>query len=512
MTQIETYPCLFLFDNFADGINVIDPSTFRQWLFKAISAADLTGLLKAELRAGISGTMHFSEFVSAVKSELHSQAQTISHDQDLFKLMLWDASEALSGNGGHKVAHSILDVLRKRRDECFTISAISHSIQMGMERFLIHCPGYVGAFRIDPGNPILMQSFFAVLCHNALFKGGSVVLERSFEDDDNFEFEGARTFAPNGLIWRPHSFGVIPKQFQLPKVELSERGRLSLDRLQRRTHMTVTGRVFQQLLEAHWKDASGQVYEFSAAETEQDILKAVMPDGKFTNYLFNRNHKDGAGKAGFIIDELGFDAADWRYLAAQFYDGLLLSEPQNVQINQWEGGYAARFSVLVEVTSRTGKKGILRTGWQVKPNQLPQLNTALPDNNCVAVVTPPFPPVLKPVDMPNDDWWHALYTLADEKGRLAHRDVIPTPMLIEDHGIVEEGECGFASVKISSAKGDFAKWLVKTGKGQKKRKGGPTITCNIPSQSIERSKAYALAFARVLALNGIQSSVETFLT
>jgi hypothetical protein len=512
MTQVENYPCLFLFDNFADGINVIEPRTFRQWLFKAISAADPTGLLKAELRAGISTTMHFSEFVSAVKFESRSLGRTISHDQDLFKLMLWDASEALSGSAGHKVAHFILDVLRRGRDECFTLSAISNSIQMGMDRFLINCPGYVGAFRIDPGNPILMRSFFASLSHNALFKGGSVVLERSFEDDDNFEFEGARTFAPNGLKWRPHSFGDIPKQFQLPKVVRTERGRLSVDRLRRRTHMTVTGRVFQELLEARWKDANGQVYEFSAAETEQDILKAVMPDGKFTDYLFNRNHKDGAGKAGFIIDELGFDPADWRYLAAQFYDGLLLSEPQNVQINKWEGGYAARFNVLVEITSRTGKKGILRTGWQIKPNELPQLNTAMPGHNSGAVVTPPLPPVLAPVDMPNDDWWQALYTLADEKGCLAHRDVIPTPMLIKDYGIVEEGKCGFAIVKISSGKSDFAKWLVKTGKGQKERKGGPAIACNIASQSIERSKAYALAFARVLALNGIQSSMKTFLT
>ncbi len=85
-------------------------------------------------------------------------------------------------------------------------------------------------------------------------------------------------------------------------------------------------------------------------------------------------------------------------------------------------------------------------------------------------------------------------------------------MLLEDHGIIEEGECGSANVLIADARRGFARWLIKTGHGDRAYKGGAAIPVRLGSQSIERAEAYAKAFARVLALNGVSSHVETFYT
>jgi hypothetical protein len=273
--------------------------------------------------------------------------------------------------------------------------------------------------------------------------------------------------------------------------------------------VSIEGLIFEALREASWTDSKGEAFNFLAAEPGQDILQAVLPDGKFTHYLFNRDHKDGGPKAKFLVDELGFSADDWRYLAAQFYDALLLSKPRDVEVRKWDQGYGARFNVYVEVTSRSRKSGILRTGWMLRPGGMPSLSTAVPDHGNEGVVKPPLPAVIKP-GKPGDEWWTSLFLLADDHGRNAHDAVLPTPMVLEGFDVIEEGAWGSAFVVVSDARKGFARWLIKTGRGDRGYRGGAAIYFSSRSQSAERAEAYALAFARVLALNGVPSHVETF--
>ena len=77
--------------------------------------------------------------------------------------------------------------------------------------------------------------------------------------------------------------------------------------------------MLKRLALAVWSDADGHTYSFEEATGNGDILEALLPDGKFTNYLFNADHKDGRGKAKFFTEDLGIAPDDWRYLAAQFY-------------------------------------------------------------------------------------------------------------------------------------------------------------------------------------------------
>jgi hypothetical protein len=504
-------PCLFLFDGGAKGVKEPALSTFTGALLDAISIADPSGALVAELRGGVATLPGFAAQISEVSSGLRQSGYIQRYDMALYRLLLWDMSEALSEAPGAPGSSAILDVLRMRREECLTLSDISEDVRTACGAALKGCPGYVGSCLIDPGNPIQRRSFYDELLHLALISDGTVTQQRSIEGDEDFELKGAKSFSPNGLKWVDYSYESEPEPFRLDKVPLSARGALSVDRLNRKTHTTVEGRVFRALIEASWTDRMGQTYRFAVAEPGEDILLAVLPHGKFTDYLFNRDHHEGGAKARFVIDELGFEPDDWRYLAAQFYDGLLLSEPRDLIIKRWKNGYGARFNVFVEVTSRAGKCGVMRTGWMLEPQKLPSLVTAFPGRYEDGPVRPPTPPILAP-QVEDDTWWTKLFHLADEHGRAAHAATLPTPMLLENYGIIEDGESGSAKVLIADARRGFARWLMKSGRGDREDNGGAAIYCTLPSQSIERAEAYAMAFARVLALNGVPSRIETYYT
>jgi len=79
---------------------------------------------------------------------------------------------------------------------------------------------------------------------------------------------------------------------------------------------SVEGRVLRAIERPYWLNPENRTFGFALTEDEGDVLEALMPDGKFTGYLFNRDHKDGGPKAAFLIDFFGIEPDDWRYLAA----------------------------------------------------------------------------------------------------------------------------------------------------------------------------------------------------
>ena len=158
---------------------------------------------------------------------------------------------------------------------------------------LRHQPGYVGSCKIDLGNPILRRAFFDGLMHPAYIENGTVIQQRSIEGFEEFELEGTADFKPGGLNWVDYSFVPVPERLRLGTVEISQRGKLSVDRLERKTHVTVEGRVFQQLARSSWSTKDGREFRFATPEPGRDVLQAIMPEGKFTDFLFNFDHKKG---------------------------------------------------------------------------------------------------------------------------------------------------------------------------------------------------------------------------
>ena len=66
---------------------------------------------------------------------------------------------------------------------------------------------------------------------------------------------------------------------------------------------------------------------------------------------------------------------------------------------------------------------------------------------------------------------------------------------------VSEGVCGYASVCIRPGTGTFARWLVRTGRGNRHCYGGVEIPINEHGQSYDRKMAHASAVAQVLRNN-----------
>jgi hypothetical protein len=110
-----------------------------------------------------------------------------------------------------------------------------------------------------------------------------------------------------------------------------------------------------------------------------------------------------------------------------------------------------------------------------------------------------------------------LYEKADFAGRDAARKCVPTPMVVGqatslfgneiDYSkpveVVNDGVCGFAWVNLKPGNSQFANWLKKNGYARPDSYyGGVTVWVSDYNQSMQKKKAYADAFARVLSENG----------
>ena len=218
-----------------------------------------------------------------------------------------------------------------------------------VDRRLRSTSGYVGAFALDPGNPIHRGAFADMLNYTAAIMDGAVMQELSFEGDPDFPIRGAASFKPGGLIWKPHGW---LHECGPPNLEIaphSRRGAQSAATLGRKHARPIENRVFEAIQRAFGFASPGRPFAFEAVGKPADVLQALMPERKFTRYLFDKFHKDGKSKAKFFIDTLRIDPNDWRYLAAQFYEGLLSARLEDIEYRDWKNGYGIQFNAYIRV-------------------------------------------------------------------------------------------------------------------------------------------------------------------
>jgi hypothetical protein len=225
----------------------------------------------------------------------------------------------------------------------------------------------------------------------------------------------------------------------------------------------------------------------------------------------DRTHPKGGSKAAFLIDVLGIDPEDWRYLAGQFYFGLLIARPEEVKIVEWGTGVAARFNVLMRVRNRAGGTVAIETGWNMVPGAIPSLSTALPGKDGVEAVEPGDPPILPPGPRTQLEW-SKLWNLANAAAIDAANAHVPTPMFSTGVGAIPEGECGTALVRVFEARRGFARWLRHAGIGDTDGYGGVVAVSPIESQSLERASTWARTVAAILKLNGVDADIQLFET
>jgi hypothetical protein len=281
--------------------------------------------------------------------------------------------------------------------------------------------------------------------------------------------------------------------------------------LARKQASSVEERVLEAMRRTFSINGPSKTFEFTAISEPTDILQAIMPEGKFTKYLFDRAHKDGRSKAVFLIDKLGIDSEDWRYLAGQFYFGLLMAHPEDLNLKEWDTGYCARFDVRMRIRNRSGEKAIIVTGWSMNPGVLPSLSTAFPGPRDAEAVEPGDPPILPPEPRSDADWLQ-LWEWASAAAIRAGESHVPTPMFLSGIGAISEGECGTALVRVFNARRGLARWLKRQGLGESDGCGGTVVFSPIQNQSLDRANAWARTVALILKLNGIEADVQSLPT
>lgn len=503
-------PCAFIFNGSVNSLSKPQLSFIVKAVLSALSQADPQGRTHAQMRLGIPILEIFAQKLTAIHCNKGGVRRTISCDKDVYKYVIWDWLNSLNQNWSSVDHEQGLAIFLSRTGECIAFSALHDDTRDAVDFALKNFPGYVGGFEIDPGNPLHRRAFFDLLIFPAAIVNGSIVQQRSPEGDNEWEIEGAAQFMPGGLVWRDYGWLDSEGPRGLPPVSLSQRGAKAAASVSQKQLATVETRVIEAIGRALFINTERKTFEFQSVGTASDVLQAIMPEGKFTKYLFDRGHKDGGSKASFFIDELGFQPEDWRCLAAQFYNGLLISNFDSVTVREWDGGYGARFEANIRVQGRSGNKAVVVTGWNMKPGQLPSLSTAYPGDRNLQSVEPGDPAILPP-GIRTDADWGKLWGWANTAGERAGEAVVPTPMYIVGVEPISEGVCGSAAVRVYDARTGLARWLVRKGRGKTDGYGGALVFCPLSTQSLDRAITWARAVTMVLRLNGIAADVETYL-
>ena len=451
----------------------------------------------------------FAERTTGVHGFERGSGRTVSHDKDIYKYVIWEWLDSLDGDWHSVDRERGLDIFRLHTGECVALSALDDDIRDAIDVSLSAIPGYVGAFVIDAGNPVHRGGFFENLIYAAAIENGTIVQELSYEGERDWPLDGSATFKPSGAAWQPYGWLASSGPDGLPSGSISERGKKAATGVARKQAANVEQRVLEEMSRAFFANAERKTFEFKAVAEPSDILQAIMPEGKFTKYLFDRTSEKGKSKAAFLIDNLGIDPEDWRYLAAQFYSGLLMAEPDAVKLNEWKTGYGARFEVPMRIRNRTGKTAVIVTGWNMNSGALPSLSTAYPGSRDAEAVEPGEPPIL-PTGARADAEWSQLWAWANEAGVRAGTSHVPTPMFLSGIAAISEGECGTALVRVFDARRGLARWLKREGLGDIDGYGGAVAFSPIPGQSRDRAIVWARTVAAILRLNGIEADVQSF--
>ncbi len=506
MTEIVAQA--FLFDSQIEGLPGCYGDVFDDAFLKALADVDPQGVVSSQILRGDLTLDRLCDRVVAVSNTPKGGSSTWKCDMDLYSTLLWDLADAFAGQWSTLDLEEFPLILARKVVYCIMLTTFPNDLWELVDANLNPITGYLGSLSIDLGSPLQRRIFIDFLIKDAFVSHGTITLERSWEGVDSSVFNGAEEFLPGGerrLGWEYFREAMPPL---LASSEMSERGRTSLERFQGKKTFTIQDRVFQAL---SLLDKKGQpAFDFRLSRSSTEFIEAELPEAKFVQYLLNTEHKKGAGKAKFFYDTLGIGPADWRYLAAQFYEGLRRSDLSDVFVKGWKDGFGVSFNCVLSITGLNGRTANVFTNWIMNPGGLPQLSTAKPEPKEQSAVDA-IKPYIVPPTLPEQERWAELYRLARDAGERAAETNVPTPMKIGGHAVEMEGACGSATVRIPDARRGFARWAVQTTVGHRHYKGGAAISCHHINQSVDRALQHAKAFAEVLQLNGVSCTVERYI-
>jgi Domain of unknown function (DUF6883) len=511
---LNTSAIVFAFDAVAEGVSSWYGCDFDSAFLSALSAIDPEGKTRSSVLRGDAIVAELAAKITAVSGKDRTSGYTQSYDMEVYRTVIWDLTDALSDQWHTVSLETFPAIIGQRRLYCISMPTFLTELRDQMDNLLRTNSGYVGAFEVDLGNQIQRRIFIDGLIADAVIVEGQVIMELTWDGHQETLFEDAAMFRPKGR--RDVHYGTLndlQPVISLP-AEPSARGLISLQRYSGKRTFSLQERVTSAFV---YRKHSGKVqtpYEFSVADNPSNPLEAELPEAKFVNYLLDDTHPKGGSKAKFFADALGIERKDWRYLAAQLHDGLARAELVEVGVKGWQEGFGLNFNAIIPVKGLNGRTIDILTNWIMEPGRQPRLSTAIPANgrhatelnNAKPSIVSGQPPVVS-VDLQGNQRWEAIFQLASDAGCAAAVAAVPTPMRVHGFGIEMEGLCGLAWVRVKDARRGFAKWAIANKHAYHHHQSGAEIFAQVASQSVDRAKAYATAFATVLRHNGIECEV-----
>ncbi|MBX9574296.1 MAG: hypothetical protein K2X07_01505 [Caulobacteraceae bacterium] len=500
----STSATVFLFDRALEVPKERQGLELDPGFLKALSAADPGGRTRSLVCRGDALLSELATKVTAVTGDGRRSGYTHSYDMELYRTLVWDFADALSGQW-HSVDLETFPVrFANRSIHCISVPTLPADLKQPIDASLQETMAYLGAIEFDLGNPVQRAVFLELLIEDSVIAGGEVIMELDWDESQNSIFEGSESFSPRGARWVPYG-ELKALRPPVPDIELSARGEITQQRYEGKRRFSLQERVAAGLARGP-RPAGASKFEILVTEDPSNPLEANLPEAKFIRYLLNPNHPKGGSKAKFFSDVLGIRQQDWRYLAAQFHEGLRSANLDDLGVKHFESGFGISFNATLPILGLNGATAQVETNWIFEPGQQPRLSTAFPAQRDQREGE--APPIV-PSSIVGAERWAAIHELATAAGIHAAHKTVPTPMKVVGFGIEMEGACGFAWVRVPDARRGFARWALEQGHANRHYRSGAQIFAHVGSQSIDRAKAYATAFAAVLRHNGVECEVES---
>lgn len=407
---------------------------------------------------------------------------TLTDDKNARIAVMWDFCDSMR-TGWSTISPEAL-FRHSARHEFYCISAFSLKKLEAehLDQWLRKCSLYVGAMELDVGNPIHIDLLWNWLMWGPAYKVGVGV--------DHERVTGIATFPPSDSF-------------------LSERGKVSLGVLKKRTSPTFEEQIAHGLRAAEEEDSEEVQYTFI---TSSESFKADL-ERKLRDYCLAPDGK-GKDKADLFRSILGIESHHWAFLGAQLRGHLHSTPLHKVKPDQ----YGVRYRAYIPVVGINGIVRFVETGWmfdhhkgrETTPSHarlltayiaMEQIQLNVPSELSELVIARPHA---------GKNEYPQIHDVAHAHGTKAASGCVPTPFIVNQE-VIPHGLCGGAYLLVKDGRSGFAHWLRANGIGEKWYRGGIHVSVETGSQSWERAKAYADAYAHVLRLNQIECRVESFL-
>jgi hypothetical protein len=282
-----------------------------------------------------------------------------------------------------------------------------------------------------------------------------------------------------------------------------------LQRLQQKMRPSTSENIVSSLVESVLDDGSGFSFRLDAVHDQTAVLDAILPDPKFTKYLFVHREKDD--KSNWLMNELGVQPDDWRFLAAQLYSGLLRQSRFDVEVVEYGEGeprdYRGKFNQTLELVARDMKVMPATIVWQMKKGELPSLVTIKPGAKGKTPLDYHYPAEVFPPDcLSGHKHMEDLLRGADSEGGQSAEAAVPTPIVAEGEWY-SSGMGGWSRIQVHDAMlAECAK--VTEAEADFGLSNGGQLGFRHSSGSLEKAMEYAKTFCRVLGWNGFKASFD----